>query len=161
MQDQVIGKATRREIHQKQLIHRSIHILVFNSNKQIFLQKRSNTKDENPGIWDTSSAGHVDAGETYDECAERELWEELRIKESLKPLAKIKACKETYQEHVQVYVCKTNTSITINRNEISEGKYFDWATLPNIIQSNTEIFTSSFKLILKKFTEKISHQILS
>ena len=71
-------------IHQKQLIHRSIHILVFNSNKQIFLQKRSNTKDENPGIWDTSSAGHVDAGETYDECAERELWEELRIKESLK-----------------------------------------------------------------------------
>jgi len=161
MQDQVIGKATRREIHQKQLIHRSIHILVFNSNKQIFLQKRSNTKDENPGIWDTSSAGHVDAGETYDECAERELWEELRIKESLKPLAKIKACKETYQEHVQVYVCKTNTSITINRNEISEGKYFDWATLPNIIQSNTEIFTSSFKLILKRFTEKISHQILS
>ena len=160
MQDQVIGKATRREIHQKQLIHRSIHILVFNSNKQIFLQKRSNTKDENPGIWDTSSAGHVDAGETYDECAERELWEELRIKESLKLLAKIKACKETYQEHVQVYVCKTNASITINRNEISEGKYFDWATLPNIIQSNTEIFTSSFKLILKRFTEKIPTKFL-
>ncbi|GIS84904.1 MAG: hypothetical protein CM1200mP16_12040 [Nitrospina sp.] len=91
-----------------------------------------------PGkFWGTfSSAGHVDAGETYDECAERELWEELRIKESLKSLAKIKACKETYQEHVQVYVCKTNSSITINRNEISEGKYFDWETLPNIIQSN-------------------------
>ncbi|GIS84905.1 MAG: hypothetical protein CM1200mP16_12050 [Nitrospina sp.] len=49
MQDQVIGKATRREIHQKQLIHRSIHILVFNYSKQIFLKKRSNTKDENPG----------------------------------------------------------------------------------------------------------------
>ena len=161
MQDQVIGKATRREIHQKQLIHRSIHILVFNSNKQIFLQKRSNTKDENPGIWDTSSAGHVDAGETYDECAERELWEELRIKESLKSLAKIKACKETYQEHVQVYVCKTNSSITINRNEISEGKYFDWETLPNIIQSNPEIFTSSFKLILRKFAGKISPKSLA
>ena len=161
MQDQVIGKATRREIHQKQLIHRSIHILVFNSNKQIFLQKRSNTKDENPGIWDTSSAGHVDAGETYDECAERELWEELRIKESLKPLAKIKACKETYQEHVQVYVCTTNASITINRNEISEGKYFDWETLPNIIQSNPEIFTSSFKLILRKFSGKISPKSLA
>jgi len=161
MQDQVIGKATRREIHQKKLIHRSIHILVFNSNNQIFLQKRSNKKDENPGLWDISSAGHVDTGETYDECAERELWEELRIKETLKPLAKIKACKETYQEHVQIYVCKTNASITINRNEISEGKYFDWVNLPNIIQSNTEIFTSSFKLILKNLSEKISHQILS
>jgi len=161
MQDQVIGKATRQEIHQKKLIHRSIHILVFNSNNQIFLQKRSNTKDENPGIWDTSSAGHVDTGETYDECAERELWEELRIKEELKPLAKIRACTETYQEHVQVYFCKTNASITINRNEISEGKYFNWATLPNLIQSKSEIFTSSFKLILKKFSKKISQQYLN
>jgi isopentenyl-diphosphate delta-isomerase type 1 len=161
MQDQVIGKATRQEIHQKKLMHRSIHILVFNSNNQIFLQKRSNTKDENPGIWDTSSAGHVDTGETYDECAERELWEELKIKEALKPLAKIRACTETYQEHVQVYFCKTNASITINRNEISEGKYFNWATLPNLIQSKSEIFTSSFKLILKKFSEKISQQYLN
>ena len=85
MQDKVIGKATRLEIHQKKLVHRSIHILVFNSKNQIFLQKRSKLKDENPGYWDTSSAGHVDTGETYDECAERELWEELGIKESLKP----------------------------------------------------------------------------
>ena len=160
MQDEVIGKATRREIHQKKLVHRSIHILVFNSKNQIFLQKRSKLKDENPGFWDTSSAGHVDTGETYDECAVRELWEELGIKELLKPLAKIRACTETYQEHVQVYVCKTNASITINKNEISEGKYFNWTTLPNVIQSNSEIFTSSFKLILEKFSEKISQQYL-
>ena len=141
-------------------MHRSIHILVFNSNNQIFLQKRSNTKDENPGFWDSSSAGHVDSGETYDECAERELWEELRIKGTLKLLAKIQACNETYHEHVQVYVCKTNAPITINQKEISEGKYFDWATLPNIIQNSTEKFTSSFKLILNKFSDKISHQYL-
>ena len=159
--DQVIGKATRREIHKKKLMHRSVHILVFNSNNQIFLQKRSNTKDENPGFWDTSSAGHVDAGETYDECAKRELWEELHIKEILKPLAKIKASSATYQEHVQVYVCKTSTPIIINKEEISEGKYFDWETLPNIIQGNTEKFTSSFKLILNKFAGKISKLYLN
>ena len=158
--DQVIGKATRQEIHQNKLMHRSIHILVFNSNNQVFLQKRSNTKDENPGYWDTSAAGHVDAGETYDECAERELWEELRIKESLKSLAKIQACGETYQEHVQVYFCKTNDPITINKEEISEGKYFDWATLPNVIHKNTEKFTSSFKLILNKYAEIISRHYL-
>jgi len=155
MQDRVIGKATRREIHEKELVHRSIHILVFNSMNHIFLQKRSMKKDENPGLWDTSSAGHVDSGETYDECAYRELWEELHINGKLKPFAKIEACQETYQEHVQVYICKTDETIRINKDEISEGRYFDWDALPKEVEKNPEQFTSSFKLILKNFAEDI------
>ena len=156
--DQVIGKATRREIHEKNLMHRSVHVFVFNSYNQIFLQKRSNLKDENPGYWDTSAAGHVDSGETYDECAKRELWEELQIKESLQYFVKIQACSETYNEHVQVYLCKTDASIAINKEEISEGKYFDWLTLPSLIESSTENFTSSFRYILYKFFKTISNQ---
>lgn len=149
--DQVVGQTTRREIHQKNLLHRSIHILVFNSQNEVFLQKRSMTKDENPGLWDTSSAGHVDSGETYDDCAHRELWEELGIKAILKPLEKIDACQETYQEHVQIYICRTNATIKINLNEISEGKYFDLRVLESEIKKRPEQFTSSFKLILKKY----------
>ncbi len=149
--DRVIDTATRREIHKKNLMHRSIHILVFNTNKEIFLQKRSMAKDENPGLWDTSSAGHVDSGETYDECAHRELWEELQIKGTLIPLSKIEACEETYQEHVQVYTCITDAKIIINKDEISEGKFFDLALLKNETKKNPELFTSSFKLILNKY----------
>jgi isopentenyl-diphosphate delta-isomerase len=154
--DKVIGKATRREIHQKNLLHRSIHILVFNFQNEVFLQKRSTAKDENPGLWDTSSAGHVDSGETYDDCAHRELWEELGIKAILKPLEKIEACQETYQEHVQVYTCKTNATIKINLDEISEGKYSSLGILESEIQRSPELFTSSFKLILKKFGAALS-----
>lgn len=149
--DQVIGQATRREIHQRNLLHRSIHILVFNSRNEVFLQKRSMTKNENPGLWDTSSAGHVDSGETYDDCAHRELWEELGIKAILKPLDKIEACQETYKEHVQIYTCKTDTTIKINLDEISEGQYFSLGILESKIQRTPEQFTSSFKLILKKY----------
>ena len=134
--DQVIGQATRQEIHQKNLSHRSIHILVFNSIKQIFLQKRSLTKDESPGLWDTSCAGHVDSGETYDECAYRELWEELQIKGILTPLTKIPACTETFQENIQVYTCKTDATIKINHEEISEGKFFYFPALKMEIQKN-------------------------
>ncbi|MEK9628471.1 MAG: NUDIX domain-containing protein [Nitrospinota bacterium] len=157
--DRVIGKATRREIHQQNLCHRSIHVLVFDSKKRIFLQKRSLLKDENPGLWDTSSAGHVDADETYDQCAHRELMEELGIRCDLKPVVKIKACPETYQEHVQVYICKTDATIKINPEEISEGKYFDWDSLQKEIQMNPDIYTSSLKLILRDYSGKILSDI--
>jgi isopentenyl-diphosphate Delta-isomerase len=149
--DQVIDQATRRKIHQKNLLHRSIHILVFNHQNEIFLQKRSMSKDENPGLWDTSSAGHVDSGESYDECAHRELWEELGIKAILKPSEKIEACQKTCYEHVQIYTCKTNATININLDEISEGKYFDLEVLKCMIKNKPEQFTSSFKLIFKKY----------
>ena len=149
--DHVIGQATRREIHQKNLLHRSIHILVFNHQNEVFLQKRSMSKDEYPGLWDTSSAGHVDSGESYDECAHRELWEELGIKAILKPLEKIEACQNTFHEHVQIYTCRTNAKININLDEISEGKYFDLEALNSKIKKKPEQFTSSFKLIFKKY----------
>ena len=154
--DQVVGQASRREIHQKNLLHRSIHILVFNFQNEVFLQKRSMAKDENPGLWDTSSAGHVDAGESYNDCAHRELWEELGIKAILKPLDKIDACQETYQEHVQVYTCLTNDTIKINLDEISEGKYSSLEILESEIERTPEQFTSSFKLILKKYGAVLS-----
>ena len=77
--DEVVGSKTRREIHQAGLRHRAVHILVFNTQGHVCLQKRSMTKDVNPGAWDTSSAGHVDFGETYETAAKRELEEELGI----------------------------------------------------------------------------------
>ncbi|MDH5356922.1 MAG: NUDIX domain-containing protein, partial [Gammaproteobacteria bacterium] len=77
--DIVVGVKTRGEIHAKALMHRAVHILVFNSQGELFIQKRAMTKDENPGQWDSSSAGHVDSGETYLQCAIRELKEELGV----------------------------------------------------------------------------------
>jgi len=154
-QDQVIGKATRSEIHKNNLLHRSAHILVFNFNNQLFLQKRSILKDESPGLWDISSAGHVNSGESYEVSAYRELWEELGIKTVLTPFAKIDACVETHNEYVQVYICKTDARIKTNPEEISEGKYFNFSNLINQIHENSEKYTSSLKLILRNYTGKI------
>ena len=61
--DRVIGRATRNEVHQKGLYHRAVHVLVFNSQGQLFLQKRSASKDTFPGKWDSSASGHLCAGE--------------------------------------------------------------------------------------------------
>ena len=148
--DCVIGKASRKYIHQNKLLHRSVHILVFNSRKQLFIQKRTLCKDESPGLWDTSTAGHVDAGETYLDCAHREILEELNIKVVLIPSIKISACKNTHGEHVQVYTCITDDLIKVNPKEIDEGTFFNLLTIQENISNNPDQFTSSFKLLFNQ-----------
>jgi len=64
--DEVVGQAPRREVHARSLKHRAVHILVFNARGQVFLQKRSLKKDLHPGVWDSSTSGHLDTGEDYD-----------------------------------------------------------------------------------------------
>ena len=95
--DRVIAVKTRGEIHAAGLMHRAVHILVFNRRGELFLQKRSLQKDEQPGLWDSSAAGHVDSGEAYLDCAEREIEEELGIvlERPLQPLFKLPASSRT------------------------------------------------------------------
>ena len=78
--DQVIGLASRSECHgNPQLIHRVAHVLVFDRQGRLLLQKRAMSKDVQPGKWDTSVGGHLDPGESYEAAARREMFEELGI----------------------------------------------------------------------------------
>jgi 8-oxo-dGTP pyrophosphatase MutT (NUDIX family) len=73
------GKATRQEMRSKGLTHRATYILVLNSVGQLFVQKRTTTKDIYPGCYDPAAGGVVLDGETYDQGAYRELEEEMGI----------------------------------------------------------------------------------
>src|SRR6267154_5416763 len=83
--DEVVSRAPRREVHARGLLHRAVHVLVFNARGEVFLQKRSMTKDKSPGLWDSSASGHVDSGEDYDTCVVRELREEIGLSISQAP----------------------------------------------------------------------------
>ena len=95
--DEVIAQELRREVHRKGLKHRAVHVLVFNAKGHVFLQKRSQKKDQFPGTWDSSASGHLAPGETYDDAAVRETFEEIGLKLAEVPtrLFKMNACKET------------------------------------------------------------------
>ena len=124
--DEVIGRQTRGEVHRLGLIHRAVHVLVFNAAGQVFLQKRSMKKDRQPGLWDSSASGHVDAGEDYDACAARELCEEIGLQLPAPPrrLFKLAACEQTDQEHVWVYRCEAEGPFQLNPEEIERGGWF-------------------------------------
>lgn len=124
--DRVVGRATRREVHARGLRHRAVHLLVYNDAGEVFVQRRSMSKDRHPGKWDSSASGHVDAGEAYLEAAARELREELGVEAGageIVELGGIDACEETEQEFVRVYRVVREGSFRLNSEEIMEGRF--------------------------------------
>ena len=70
----VVGTATRGECHNgSKLLHPVVHLHVFNSRGEVYLQKRPEWKDIQPGKWDTSVGGHIDYGETPEQALNREV----------------------------------------------------------------------------------------
>ena len=57
-----------------------MHVCIFNSKGEMLIQQRQPFKTTWPGLWDLSIGGHIEAGETSQDSAARELWEELGIK---------------------------------------------------------------------------------
>ena len=152
--DEVIGKKSRNEVHRLGLMHRATHVLVFNKRGQVFLQKRSMQKDRQPGLWDSSASGHVDSGEEYDDCAVRELREELglRVSEVPERLFKLTASPETDQEHVWVYRCDAEGPFQLHPDEIERGDWFEREEVTRWMYERPEEFASALLVIWKKVT---------
>ena len=152
--DEVIGRLPRPQVHREGHKHRAVHVLVFNARGEIFLQKRSMTKDTFPGAWDSSASGHVDSGEEYDACATRELREELGLSAEAPPvrLFKIAACDATGQEFCWVYRLVSEGPFVLHPEEIERGEWFTPARVNELIQRHPGDFASGFVLIWRKIS---------
>ncbi|MBN2068310.1 MAG: NUDIX domain-containing protein [Opitutales bacterium] len=140
--DLVIGRERRSIVHAQNLLHRAVHILIFNDAGEIFLQKRSLLKDQYPGLWSTSCAGHLDSGEGYRKAALRELYEELRVTtDQLHERLYLEACPETGYEFLRVYTCKHNGPFVLNRDEIDKGQWFSIEALNRFIETEPQQLT--------------------
>jgi isopentenyl-diphosphate Delta-isomerase len=152
--DEVIGRRSREEVHRLGLRHRAVHVLVFNARGQVFLQKRSLRKDRQPGLWDSSTSGHVDTGETYDAAAVRELREEIgwTPDRPLEQRFRIDACAETEQEFVQVYLETAEGPFTLNPDEIERGGWFAPEEVSRWIRERPGEFAEAFRLIWDRWS---------
>src|SRR5437764_15133662 len=150
--DEVVGQRTRSDVHRLGLQHRAVHVLVFNSRGQRFLQKRSMKKDRQPGLWDSSASGHVDTGEDYDTCAVRELREELGLEltAALERMFKLPASPETDQEHVWVYRCWAEGPFELNAEEIERGGWFTPEQISKWMEKTPQEFASAMRLIWER-----------
>ena len=149
--DEVVGQAPRREVHRTGLKHRAVHVLVFNARGEVFLQKRSMTKDTFPGAWDSSASGHLDTKEEYDACALREVREELGVVLTTVPRRqlRIEACRETGQEFVWVYECRHEGPFVLHPEEIERGGWFSPDAVTQWMAEKPGEFASALLLIWK------------
>jgi isopentenyl-diphosphate delta-isomerase type 1 len=151
--DEVIGVRRRGEVHAEGLMHRAVHILVFNSQGELFLQQRSQSKDEQPGKWDSSAAGHVDSGEAYLDCASREIGEELGIvvDQPLQPLFKLPASRHTGNEHCMVYRYCFDGPLNLQADEIDAGEWLDPTAMDRRVADEDPLLTEALCLIWKRY----------
>jgi 16S rRNA (adenine1518-N6/adenine1519-N6)-dimethyltransferase len=143
-EDRVIGQAPRRAVHANNLLHRAVHILIFNAAGELLLQKRSRFKDRHPNVWDSSAAGHVDAGEDYDETAARELREELGVGTALTRVAKLPASERTGQEFIWLYRGQCDGPFEVARGEIEHVEFFPPTLVTAWLQARPDDFAPGF-----------------
>jgi len=144
------GSAPRHEMRSKGLPHRAAYILVFNSKGEIFVQKRTWSKDIYPGYYDIAAGGVVLAGESYDESASRELEEELGIKDAVLT-SHFTFCHEDVSNLVwgRVYSCTYDGEMSLQEEEIESGFFM---TPDKVIAlSEKESFTPDGLYVLKRY----------
>jgi len=133
-----IGAVARRIMRQQKLIHRASYILVFNSGGELFIQKRTKSKDIYPGYWDLAAGGVVLAGESYEESAQRELREELGLVN-----AKLRFLFDQYYEDAdnkvwgRIFSCTCNGPFTLQAEEIDYGRFIPLTEIEHLHQTES------------------------
>lgn len=143
-QGNITGSATRGECHNgSKLLHPVVHLHVFNSQGDLYLQKRPAWKDIQPGKWDTAVGGHVDLGESVEQALRREAREELGITDFIpQPVAHY--VFESARERELVFTFKTTyDGPVIPSDELDGGRFWPMEEIRANMGKN--IFTPNFE----------------
>ena len=150
-QGNITGAATRGECHSgSKLLHPVIHLHVFNSKGDLYLQKRPEWKDIQPGKWDTATGGHVDLGESVEIALKREVGEELGITDFV-PESLGHYVFESKREKELVYVHKTiyDGDVKPSKEELDGGRF--WSKEEILDNMGKGVFTPNFENEYRKY----------
>jgi 16S rRNA (adenine1518-N6/adenine1519-N6)-dimethyltransferase len=153
--DEVQAYASRSEVHGNNLRHRAVHILIFNKAGDLYLQQRSRWKDRHPLKWDSSAAGHVNAGEDYDETARRELKEELAIDVPLERIFRLTASPRTDHEFIWGYRGVVSEDPAPNKCEIRRGVFVAPSVIDGWASARPDDFAPGFLECWKAYRRKV------
>lgn len=148
---QILGSISRGEAHGgSKVLHPVVHLHLFNSAGELYLQKRPAWKDIQPGRWDTATGGHVELGESVAQALEREVREELGVTDfRVEQLGNY--VFESDRERELVYVNKAvyDGPVTPNADELDGGRF--WTADEIAVNMGKGVFTPNFESEYMKF----------
>jgi isopentenyldiphosphate isomerase len=148
---EVIAKALRRDCHNgSHILHPVVHLHVFSSQGELYLQRRALHKDLLPGYWDTAVGGHVIYGETIQQALLREVQEEIGIT-NFAPVHVETYRYDSSRESEMVHVYKTTYDgpFRWNDGEVMDGRFWSIDELRETI--GMDILTPNLEMELQRF----------
>lgn len=140
----IISAASRGECHGgSKLLHPVVHLHVFDSEGRLYLQRRPDWKDIQPGKWDTAVGGHIDLGENVDMALRREAREELELTDfQPEHLSSYIFESDRERELINVFRTVVDTAPTPS-DELDGGRFWTLAEIRSAI--GTGVFTPNFE----------------
>lgn len=153
--DEAIGTMEKLEAHEKGLLHRAFSVFIFNSKREMLMQKRAAHKYHSAGLWSNTCCSHPRPGEETRAAAKRRLEEEMGL--SLELENQFSFIYETAfgnglteHEFDHVYFGFTDQDPQINPDEVSDFKWQSVEELKEELKKKPEIFSSWFKIAFEK-----------
>ena len=150
-QGELIGQASRQDCHNGSfLLHPVVHLHVFSSKGELYLQRRAMHKDLLPGYWDTAVGGHVIYGETIQQALLREVQEEIGITDfTPKHLETYRYDSSRESEMVHVYKAIYDGPFHWNDGEVMDGRF--WSVDELRLAMGKGILTPNLEMELQRF----------
>ena len=155
LENNIIGSEDKLVVHEQGLLHRAFSIIVYNDKRELLLQRRALNKYHTPNLWTNTCCSHPYVNESYDEAINRRLYQEMglncKLFESFNFIYKsILDGGMIEHEHDTVFIGQSKKLPKLNPSEASDYMYLNVKDLVAYIESNPEIFTPWFKIIVKK-----------
>jgi len=157
--DNQIGIEEKIKAHEQGKLHRCFSVVVFNSKKELLIQKRAEDKYHSPGLWTNTCCSHPAPGESTKEAAHRRLKQEMGFDCDLKEIFTFIYQHKfdnglTEHEYDHVFIGEFEGSPNPNSEEVSDWKWISLDELKNDIQKNPDNYTYWFKILLDKITNE-------
>jgi isopentenyldiphosphate isomerase len=149
--DCVVGKISHDELYVELLPHRIVHILIFDDEGKMVLQKRSAKKSFCPLHWSTAVGGHVQSGESYEEAAVREFQEELGVNVPISFMFNTRYDDPRgFFKFLGVFKVKFNGSFDLNPEEVESVEAFSMDEIKSMIEKGGS-FHPELKFLIERY----------